>query len=230
MQVRAAAAAAAMVALLAVAAVATRGDGSGSTAPPGVGAASSAGHHAAVVAVVVLVPILAVLGGALFVYAHIFRMRERDPEAIKRMKRSRRRTAIAFALLLAYLAYSLHTGRRPFGFLHLQNPFSGTAGSNAAIPRLHRPGPTHPAITSTDWTAIVVIWILLLAAATVVALRLRASRGALAPVAVPVAPDEPARAGGRAAPARAQPAPGGDRGVCGDGAADGPRRAASRRS
>ncbi len=180
-----------MVVLLAVAAIATRGDGTGSTAPPGADAATSAGHHALIVAVVVLTPILAVLGAALFVYAHIYRMRERDPEAIKRMKRSRRYTAIGFLILIAYFAYSFRTGHRPFAFLHLQGLFSGAPSGNAGAPGLHRTGPVQPTITSSDWTAVVLIWIVLLAAAAFLAMRYRASRGAVQLAAAPMWVEEP---------------------------------------
>ena len=176
---RAAAAAAAMAVLLAVAAVATRGGGAGSTAPPGSGVAVTAGHHAVVIVVVVLTPILALLGGALFIYAQIFRLRERDVEAVKRIRRNRRRLAIAFAVFLAIEAYALRTGHQPLAFLHLSNPFSsGGAGSHGIAP--HRvPRSPHTAITGTDWTAIVVIWFLLLAAGAILLLRFRHSRATL---------------------------------------------------
>jgi hypothetical protein len=176
---RAAAAAAAMAVLLAVAALATRGGGA-STAPPGSAVAASAGHHAVIVVIVVLTPILALLGGALFVYAQIFRLRERDVEAVKRIKRNRRRLAIAFAVFLAVEAYALRTGHQPFSFLHLSNPFSGGGGRTHGIAPHRVPRPAHTAITGTDWTAIVVIWVLLLAAGTILFLRFRASRGPLA--------------------------------------------------
>ncbi len=190
-QVRAAAAAAAMVVLLAVAAIATRGDGTGSTAPPGAGAASSAGHHALIVALVVLTPILAVLGAGLFIYAHIYRMRERDPETIKRMKRRRRLVAIAFLIFLAYVAFSIRIGRQPFGFLHLRNPFAGAPSGHAGGPGLHRTSPVHPTITSSDWTAVVVIWIVLLAAAAFLVVRYRTSRSAVQLAGAPMWVEEP---------------------------------------
>jgi hypothetical protein len=176
---RAAAAAAAMAALLAVAAVATRGGGSGSTAPPGSGVAASAGHHAAIIVIVVLTPILALLGGALFIYAQVFRLRERDADAVKRVKRNRRRLAIAFAVFLAVEAYALRTGHRPWSFLHLSNPFSSGGGRSHGIAPHRVPRSAHTAITGTDWTAIVVIWVLLLAAGALLLLRFRASRGPL---------------------------------------------------
>jgi hypothetical protein len=178
---RAAAAGAAMAVLLAVAAVATRGGGSGSTAPPGSGVAASAGHHAVIVVIVVLTPILALLGGALFIYAQIFRLRERDAEAVKRVKRNRRRLAIAFAVFLAVEAYALRTGHRPWGFLHLSNPFSSGGGGSHGIAPHRLPRSAHTAISGTDWTAIVVIWALLLAAGAILLLRFRASRGPLEP-------------------------------------------------
>lgn len=190
MQVRAAAAAAAMAVLLAVAAVATRGGGSGSTAPPGSSTAAAAGHHAVIIAIVVLTPILAVLGGVLFVYAQISRLRERDAEAVTRIKRNRRRVAIAFAVFLAIEAYALRSGRRPFGFLHLSNPFSGGGAHSHSIAPQRAAGSPHTAVTGTDWTAIVVIWALLLAAGLILLVRLRAARGTLAPVALPAENDE----------------------------------------
>ena len=176
---RPAAAGAAMAVLLAVAALATRGGGSGSTAPPGSGVAANAGHHAVIIVIVVLTPILALLGGALFIYAQIFRLRERDAEAVKRVKRNRRRLAIAFAVFLAIEAYALRTGHRPWGFLHLRNPFSSGGGRSHGIASHRVPRPAHTAITGTDWTAIVVIWALVLAAAAILLLRFRASRGPL---------------------------------------------------
>jgi heme/copper-type cytochrome/quinol oxidase subunit 2 len=189
-QVRAAAAAAAMAVLLAVAALATRGGGTGATAPPGSSTAAAAGHHAVIIVIVVLTPILAVLGCVLFVYAQIFRLRERDAEAVMRIKRNRRRIAIAFAVFLAIEAYALRTGHRPFGFLHLSNPFSSGGAHSHAIAPQRAPGSPHTAITGTDWTAIVVIWALLLAAAAILLVRFRAARGPLAPVAPAAAADE----------------------------------------
>jgi hypothetical protein len=182
---RAAAAAAAMFLLLAVAAVATRGGGSGSTAPPGSAVASSAGHHAVIVVIVVLTPILALLGGSLFVYAQVYRLRERDVEAGKRIKRNRRRLAIAFAVFLAVEAYALRTGHRPWGFLHLHNPFSGGGARSHGIAARRVPRPSHTAITGTDWTAIVVIWVLLVAAGVILLLRFRRARGELRPRPLP---------------------------------------------
>jgi hypothetical protein len=189
---RAAAAAAAMALLLAVAAVATRGGGSGSTAPPGSAVASSAGHHAVVIVIVVLTPILALLGCALFIYAQVYRLRERDAEAVRRVKRNRRRLAIAFAVLLAVEAYALRTGHRPWGFLHLSNPLSGGGGGSHGIAPHRALRPPHTAVTGTDWTAIVVIWALLLVAAAIVLVRVRRTRGELRPRPVPPETDETA--------------------------------------
>jgi hypothetical protein len=188
---RTAAAAAAMAVLLAVAALATRGGGSGSTAPPGSDAAATAGHHAVIIAIVVLAPIVALLGGALFVYAQVFRLRERDAEAVKRVKRNRRRLAIAFAVILAVEAYALRTGHRPWGLLHLSNPFSSGGGRAHGIGAHRLPRPAHTPITGTDWTAVVVIWILLLAAGAILLVRLRSARGALRPRPLPAAADGP---------------------------------------
>jgi hypothetical protein len=190
-QMRAAAAAAAMALLLAVAAVATRGGGAGSTAPPGSDAASTAGHHAVIIVIVVLTPILALLGGALFIYAQVFRLREMDAEAVKRTKRNRRRLAIAFAVFLAVEAYALRTGHRPWGFLHLSNPFSSAGGGSRGIAPHQVPRSAHTPITGTDWTAIVVIWVLLLAAAAILVVRLRGARGTLRQRPLPAEADEP---------------------------------------
>jgi predicted small integral membrane protein len=190
-QMRAAAAAAAMALLLAVAAVATRGGGAGSTSPPGSDAASTAGHHAVIIVIVVLTPILALLGGALFIYAQVFRLREMDAEAVKRTKRNRRRLAIAFAVFLAVEAYALRTGHRPWGFLHLSNPFSSAGGGSRGIAPHQVPRSAHTPITGTDWTAIVVIWVLLLAAAAILVVRLRGARGMLRQRPLPAEADEP---------------------------------------
>jgi uncharacterized protein DUF4129 len=189
--IRAAAAAAAMAVLLAVAALATRNGGGGSTAPPGSGAAATAGHHAAIIVIVVLAPILALLGGALFIYAQVFRLRERDAEAVKRTKRNRRRLAIAFAIFLAVEAYALRTGHRPWGFLHLSNPFSSESGRAHGIASHRVPRSAHTPITGTDWTAIVVIWVLLLAAGAILLVRLRGARGALRLRPLPAEADVP---------------------------------------
>ena len=81
-----------MVGLLAIASLATRGDGS-ATAPPGSGiAAVAVGQHLVVVGALVLAPIVLVVGGALFIYAQIFRRRA-DPEMQRRLRQSRQRTA-----------------------------------------------------------------------------------------------------------------------------------------
>ena len=66
-----------MVGLLAIASLGTRGDGS-ATAPPGSGIASLIEQHLVVVGALVLAPIVLVGGGALFIYAQVFR-RQADP-------------------------------------------------------------------------------------------------------------------------------------------------------
>jgi hypothetical protein len=177
---RAAAAAAAMAVLLAVAALGSRGDGHGSLTPPGSGAASSAGHHVVVVAIVVLAPILAVLGAAFFVYAQVHRLRERDADALKKIKQRRRKTAAAFLLILVGISLWLRSGR------HFVNPFNHGSGGGGGSGTLGRPGSAHPAVTGSDWTAVVLIWVVLVAAAALLYLRYRASRrsGGLAPAAV----------------------------------------------
>jgi hypothetical protein len=161
-----------MAVLLAVAALGSRGDGSGSLAPPAAGTAENAGHHVLIVAVVVLTPILAVIGGALFIYAQVYRLRERDPDAHKRIKQRRRKAAVGFLLVLFGLALWIHSGRR------INNPFGRGSGAGGGSGTLGRPGSTHPAVTGSDWTAIVVVWILLIAAAAFLYVRYRASRRA----------------------------------------------------
>lgn len=159
-----------MAVLLAVAALGSNGDGHGSLTPPGSAAASSAGHHVVVVVIVVLAPILAVLGLAFFIYAQLHRLRERDADALKRIKQRRRKTAAGFLLLVTGVALYIRSGR------HIANPFgSGSAGGGRSGP-LGRPGPGHPAVTGSDWTAVIVIWAVLAAAAAFVYLRYRASR------------------------------------------------------
>jgi hypothetical protein len=168
-----------MAVLLAVAALGSNGDGHGSLAPPGSGAASSAGHHVLVVAVVVLAPILAVVGGVLFVYAQVHRLRERDADALKKLKQRRRKTAVGFLLIVVGVALWLRSGHR------FANPFgSGSAGHGGSA-TLGRPGSAHPAVTGNDWTAIIVVWAVLIAAAVFLYLRYRASRSSreLAPLA-----------------------------------------------
>jgi len=174
-----------MAVLLAVAALASRGDGSGSLTPPGSGAASSAGHHVLVVAIVVLTPILAVLGGVFFVYAQVHRLRERDADALKKLKQSRRKAAAAFLLIVVGISLWLRSGH------HLVNPFSHGSGAGGGSGTLGRPGSAHPAVTGSDWTAIVVIWVVLVAAAALLYLRYRASRRAVAPVPAAMLAEEP---------------------------------------
>jgi hypothetical protein len=53
------------------------------------------------------------------------------------------------------------------------------------------PRSAHTPITGTDWTAIIVIWALLLTAAAILAVRLRSARGPLRPRPLPAAADEP---------------------------------------
>ena len=158
-----------MAVLLAVAALGSTGDGHGSLAPPGSGAASSAGHHVLVVAIVVLAPILAVLGGVFFVYAQIYRRRERDADPVK-TKQRRRKTAAGFLLIVVGIALWLRSGHR------LVNPFGHGSGGGGGSGTLGRPGSAHPAVTGNDWTAVVVIWVALIVAAAVLYLRYRASR------------------------------------------------------
>jgi hypothetical protein len=173
-----------MVGLLAIAALATRRGGGDSTAPPGAGAASAAGHHIFIVTALVLTPIFALVGGALFMYAQIYRRRELDPEQRQRIKAARRRTAAIFVVLVALITYYLRTGQNPIGFLHLRNPFATGGSGHGATPAAHRPNGGAHAISSTDWTLAVLVWAALLVAAAVVLLRSRARRGATLPTLV----------------------------------------------
>jgi hypothetical protein len=174
-----------MAVLLAVAALGSNGDGHGSLAPPGSGAASSAGHHALVVAIVVLAPILAVLGGAFFIYAQVHRLRERDANALKTIKQRRRKAAAGFLLIIIGLALWLRSGHR------FVNPFGSGSGGSGGSGTPARPEPAHPAVTGSDWTAVIVIWVVLAAAAVFLFLRYHGSRRSdeLAPV--PAFAEEP---------------------------------------
>lgn len=174
-----------MALLLAVAALGSNGDGHGSLAPPGGGAASSAGHHVLVVAIVVLAPILAVLGVFFFVYAQVHRLRERDADAQKKLKQRRRRTAAGFLVILVGISLWIRSGR------HIANPFAHGGGAGGGSGTLGRPGSAHPAVTGSDWTAILVIWVVLIAAAVVLYLRYRASRSSREPAPLPVLAEEP---------------------------------------
>ena len=174
-----------MAVLLAVAALGSNSDGHGSLAPPGSGAASSAGHHVLVVAIVVLAPILAVLGGAFFVYAQVYRLRERDADGLKKLKQRRRKTAAGFLLIVIGLALWLRSGR------HFVNPFGSGSAGRGGSGTLGRPGSAHPAVTGNDWTAIVVIWVVLIAAAAFLYLRYRASPGSREPAPLPAFAEEP---------------------------------------
>jgi len=174
-----------MAVLLAVAALGSNGDGHGSLAPPGSGAASSAGHHVLVVAIVVLAPILGVLGGALFIYAQVHRLRERDADALKKSKRRQARAAAAFLLIVVGIALWMRSGRR------FPNPFGSSSPGHGGSGALRRPGSVHPAVSGNDWTAIVVIWVVLVVAAACVYLRYRASRGSGEPAPAPAFAEEP---------------------------------------
>jgi hypothetical protein len=155
-----------MVGLLAIASLATRGDGR-ATAPPGSGIAAVAGQHLAVVGALVLAPIVLVGGGALFIYARIFR-RGADPEMQRRLRQSRQRTAAVLACAAALLLYRLFTGRNPLAALHLQglvqlrNLFDHAGGAGHA--KLPAGPPRHAVnggISNTDWTLAVLLWVAL---------------------------------------------------------------------
>lgn len=169
-----------MAVLLAVAALGSNGDGHGSLAPPGSGAASSAGHHVLVVAIIVLTPILAVIGGILFVYAQVHRLRERDADGLKKSKQRQAKRAAAFLLAIVGIALWIRSGR------HFGNPFDRGGGGGGGSGTLGRPRSAHPAVTGNDWTAVIVVWVLLIAAAVFLYLRYRASRATrdLAPLPV----------------------------------------------
>jgi hypothetical protein len=175
-----------MAVLLAVAALGSNGDGHGSLAPPGSGAAASAGHHVLVVTIVVLAPILAVLGVFFYLYAQVHRLRERDADADKeRIKQRRRREAAAFLLILVGIALWIRSGR------HIANPFAHGGGAGGGSGTLGRPGSGHPAVTGSDWTAIVVIWAVLAVAAVLLYLRYRASRETRELAPLPAFAEEP---------------------------------------
>ena len=174
-----------MAVLLAVAALGSNGDGHGSLSPPGSGAASSAGHHVLVVAIVVLAPILAVLGGGLFIYAQVHRLRERDADALKRIKQRQAKAAVAFLLIVAGIALWMRSGR------HLPTLFGSSSPGNGGSGTLDRPGSAHPAVTGTDWAAVIVIWVVLAAAAVFLYLRHRASRGSAELAPIPGFAEEP---------------------------------------
>jgi hypothetical protein len=155
--------AAAMVGLLAIASLATRGNGT-ATAPPGSGIANSIGQHLVVVGALVLAPIVLVVGGALFIYAQIFR-RHADPVLQERLRRSRRAGVVLLAIAAGLMIYHLRTGRNPLSFLHLQNPLRRLANvGHGQLPSsdLHRGA--HGGISNTDWTVTALVWVALLAA------------------------------------------------------------------
>jgi Domain of unknown function (DUF4129) len=182
-----------MVGLLAIASVATRQGNGRSTAPPGAALAGTVGHHLIVVAALVLTPIVLLVGGALFVYAQVFR--KAHPEIAKRAAGSRRNTVWVMALVAGLLIYHLRTGRNPIAFLHLRNPFS--SGARGVHPKLPRT-PIHHAsgggISSTDWTLAVFAWVALVAAVALILWRSRLvheRREPPGPIAAAVEPDEP---------------------------------------
>jgi uncharacterized protein YjeT (DUF2065 family) len=155
--------AAAMVGLLAIASLATHGDGS-ATAPPGSGIANSIGQHLVVVGALVLAPIVLVGGGALFIYAQIFR-RTADPMLQEKLRKSRRAGLVLLAIAVGLMIYHLRTGRNPLSFLHLQNPLRRLVNvGHGKLPNgdVHRG--THGGISNTDWTLTALIWIALVAA------------------------------------------------------------------
>ena len=161
-----------MVGLLAIASLATRGDGS-ATAPPGSGIANSLGQHLVVVGALVLAPIVLVGGGALFIYAQIFR-RTADPMLQEKLRKSRRAALVLLAIAVGLMIYHLRTGRNPLSFLHLQNPLRRLANvghGKLGNSDLHRGA--HGGISNTDWTLTALIWIALVAAIALLLWRWR---------------------------------------------------------
>jgi hypothetical protein len=159
--------AAAMVGLLAIASLATRGDGS-ATAPPGSGIASLIEQHLVVVGALVFAPIVLVGGGALFIYAQIFR-RQADPALKEKLRRARRGTVVVLAFSAALTIYGLRTGKNPFGFL--KNPFDRLAGAgHGKLLNSHVHGGAHGGVSNVDWTLTALVWIAL---AATIALLLR---------------------------------------------------------
>jgi Domain of unknown function (DUF4129) len=173
-----------MLVLLAVAATATGRSGGASSAPPGAHAISTAGHHAALVVGIVLVPILAVVGFTLLMYAQIMKRRERDPEVLRRRREARRRLAVVIAFLAAIVIYRIRTHRNPLAFLHLRNPFSTLNGAHGGAPGLQHPHTSAGHITGTDWTLAALVWAALAAATVFAYLRIRARRRDLEPFAL----------------------------------------------
>jgi hypothetical protein len=152
--------AAAMVGLLAIASLATRGDGS-TTAPPGSAIASVIGQHLVVVGALVLAPIVLVVGGALFMYAQIFRRRG-DPALMETLRKARRGTVVVLAFVAGLTIYHLRTGQNPLGFLHLQNPFRRLAGAgHGKLLNNHVHGGGSGGISNVDWTLTALVWIAL---------------------------------------------------------------------
>lgn len=152
-----------MVGLLAIASLATRGDGS-TTAPPGSGIANAVGQHLVVVGALVLAPIVLVVGGALFIYAQVFRRRA-DPMLMEKLRRSRRGGLVALVIVAGLVIYHLRTGRNPLAFLHLQNPFRRLANAgHGKLPNSHVHAGAHGGISNTDWMLTVLVWIALVGA------------------------------------------------------------------
>jgi hypothetical protein len=155
--------AAAMVGLLAIASLATRGNGS-TNPPPGSGIASVIGQHLVVVGALVLAPIVLVVGGALFIYAQIFR-RQADPVLMQKLRKSRRGGLVLLAFVAGLTIYRLRTGRNPLAFLHLQNPFRRLAGAgHGKLLNTHVHGGGSGRISNFDWTVTALVWIALVAA------------------------------------------------------------------
>jgi Domain of unknown function (DUF4129) len=162
--------AAAMVGLLAIASLATRGDGS-ATAPPGSGLASLIEQHLVVVGALVLAPIVLVGGGALFIYAQVFR-RQADPALKEKLRKARQGLLVVLAFIAALTIYGLRTGKNPLGFLHLRNPFRRLAeAGHGKLLNSHVHGGAHGGISNADWTLTVLVWIAL--AATIALLLMR---------------------------------------------------------
>jgi len=154
--------AAAMVGLLAIASLATRGDGS-TTAPPGSGIANTIGQHLVVVGALVLAPIVLVVGGALFIYAQVFRRRA-NPMLLEKLGKSRRGGLVGLMIVAGLVIYHLRTGRNPLAFLHLQNPLSRLANAgHGKLPSSHVHAGGHGGISNTDWTLTALVWVALVA-------------------------------------------------------------------
>jgi Domain of unknown function (DUF4129) len=173
----------------AVVSASTRAGSAAPPRPPGWSEMAAAGRHGATALVIALVPIVFVVGLAIWVLAQMMARKRRTEQRIldpryDRKRRLKQAILVGTILLLALLAR--------LGVIHLDRIHlpafgkSGPAGGGGVGGLVHHGSGGQ--VGTVDWLAAMVLWGVMIAVAVLAYRRFRRAAGAIAPAAVVAEP------------------------------------------